>query len=644
MKSLGAGPVLLALAFLGACRTPAQKPAAPSGSGERLPERDGGPLPAAEPDDGLGWARGRVWYQIFPERFRNGDPSNDPTAAEVPEADGREWHLSPWTGDWYELQPWELKRSTDFYHAGVVFARRYGGDIAGMLEKLDYLKDLGVDVIYLNPVFAAPSLHKYDSSSLHHVDPNFGPDPAGDRKLLAEWLETEAPATWIWTKADVMFLRLIHEAHRRGIKVVIDGVFNHTGRSFFAFQDVLKNGRKSRYAGWYAVTRWGEKPGEEFDYKAWWGIKSLPVFARDAQGLAPGPKKYVSDITRRWLAPHGNPANGVDGFRLDVIEEIPAPFWKEWHSLVKASKPEAVTVAEIWGDAAPWVKDGRVDSTMNYQFAQAAARFFIDRRTAISGRAFAARLRRLLASYAPQKAQILLNLVDSHDTDRVASMILNPDRDYNRKAGPRDNPGYDVGGPGAAARRIQMQIAAFQIVFAGAPMVYYGDEAGMWGAQDPDDRKPMVWPDLDFAPEQRRPFGPDRPAAPVRFDRELWAFYRGLLRLRHENPALLSGDLRFLDGAVSRDLVGFARRQGGQEALALFNRSDRPRTVDLPAKTLSHARYRDALGGGPGAVVPGGQPFSAPGRGGGTYTVAKGRLSIAVPPRWFVILLCEPGT
>ncbi|MDD5629098.1 MAG: glycoside hydrolase family 13 protein [Elusimicrobia bacterium] len=595
---------LCASLALAACAAPSPQTAAP---------------PADTADDGLAWARGKVWYQVFPERFRNGDPANDPAAADVPEAEGRRWRLSPWTGDWYELQPWEVKRSTDFYNMGVVFARRYGGDIQGILDKLDYLKDLGVDVIYLNPVFRAPSLHKYDSSSLHHVDLNFGPDPAGDRQLLAEAKETEDPETWIWTKADILFLRLVREAHDRDIRIVIDGVFNHTGRGFFAFKDLLRRGRKSRYADWYMVTKWGDKPGD-FEYKAWWDVKSLPILGRDGQGLRPGPKKYVFDITRRWLAPNGKAKDGVDGFRLDVIEEVPAPFWKEWREHVRSIKPQAVTVGEIWGDASGWVKDGRIDSTMNYQFAQALVGFFIDRKAAVSGAAFAARLKALLDSYAPPKAQLLLNLMDSHDTDRLASMILNPDRTYGQRHSPRTNPDYDVAKPGAEALQVQRQIAAFQMTFLGSPMVYYGDEAGMWGATDPDDRKPMLWPELVYAPESRHPLGRPRPADPMRFDTALWGFYRNLMRVRRESPALSAGDLRFLSAAVSRDLVGFSRRTGDFEALALFNRGDKARPLSLP---VAHAAWRDAVANK-------------------DLAAAKGRLRVEVPARGFLILLSQP--
>jgi glycosidase len=174
------------------------------------------------------WAKDAIWYQIFPERFRNGDRSNDPTPADLEMSPGREWKVSPWTSDWYKLQPWEEKFSSRFY--GNVFERRYGGDIQGVIDKLDYLSDLGITAIYFNPVFDAISLHKYDASTYHHIDHTFGPDPHGDQELIKG--ETEDPGTWKWTSADSLFLRLIKEAHRRGIKVIIDGVFNHSGTRF----------------------------------------------------------------------------------------------------------------------------------------------------------------------------------------------------------------------------------------------------------------------------------------------------------------------------------------------------------------------------------------------------------------------------
>ncbi len=546
----------------------------------------------------LEWARGIVWYQIFPERFHNGLRANDPTPAEVPEADLEPgWQVHPWTSDWYEMQPWELKRSRNFYD--VVFTRRYGGDLIGVIQKLPYLKELGVDAIYFNPIFEAPSLHKYDGASFHHVDDNFGPDPAGDKARLAAANETEDPATWIWTAADSTFLELIQKAHELGIKIVIDGVFNHSGREFFAFKDIIQNGPKSRYRDWYTILRWDnpETPQDELDYKAWWGFKSLPEFAEDANGLKPGPREYIFHITRRWMDPNGDgdPSDGVDGWRLDVAEEVAAPFWREWYRLVKSINPEAITVAEIWHDASEWIHDRRMDATMNYLFARATVKFFINRTRRISGVEFGQELQSIVERYG-EAAHILWNLIDSHDTDRLASMIINPDRDYDRQAGPRDNPNYDVRKPREHERAIQKQIVVLQMTFVGAPMIYYGDEAGMWGADDPDDRKPMVWPEMQFEAERHHPLpGHTRPVDPNGFDHQLFQFYQKMIALRHRLPALQNGSFQLIPEACTETTLGFKRVLGQQEVVVLFNASDQPVTLQIPGVRLGATEYRDAL-------------------------------------------------
>ncbi|NOX37611.1 MAG: alpha-amylase [Calditrichaeota bacterium] len=571
----------------------------------------------------LKWAEGRIWYQIFPERFRNGDPSNDPTAEEVPEADLEPgWQIHPWTSDWYLMQPWELKRSSYFYD--VVFTRRYGGDLIGVIEKLDYLKSLGVEGIYFNPIFEAPSLHKYDAASYHHIDDNFGPDPAGDKARIAAANETEDPSTWIWTKADSTFLKLIKEAHKRGIKVVIDGVFNHSGTQFFAFQDIVKNGKNSRYLDWYDILSWDDPntPENEFDYKAWWGVKSLPEFAEDENGLKEGPRKYIFAITRRWMDPNGdgNPEDGVDGWRLDVTEEVSPVFWREWYAYVKSINPSAITISEIWGDASEWVKDRRVDGTMNYLFAKAVVRFFIDKKLAISPDEFAARLQEILDKYG-RNAYLLWNLMDSHDTDRLASMIINPDREYDRMCDPRHNPDYDVRKPTEAERRVQKQIAAFQMTFVGAPMIYYGDEAGMWGADDPDDRKPMVWPEMTFDVEKSHPLGKPRPADENGFDEKLFRFYQKVIQIRKDNPVLRYGDYAVIPEATAGDGFGFKRWDEKSEVLALFNRAESELSVTIPQSRLQFQKYRDAMNG---------EAFSA-----------EEQLQVTIPAKGFRILVAN---
>src|SRR5438105_4781143 len=198
------------------------------------------------------WATEAIFYQIFPERFRDGDPNNEPTrdSLEQPVAAGPSWRISPWTGDWYARDEWEKELGSDFYRDGV-FERRYGGDLKGVLDKLDYLSDLGINAIYFNPLFYSRSLHKYDGNSYHHIDPFFGPDPKGDLAIIAG--ESSDPKTWEWTAADKLFLELLKRCHERGMHVIIDGVFNHTGRDFFAFKDIRQNQQHSRYKDWYVI-------------------------------------------------------------------------------------------------------------------------------------------------------------------------------------------------------------------------------------------------------------------------------------------------------------------------------------------------------------------------------------------------------
>jgi glycosidase len=541
------------------------------------------------------WAQDVVWYQIFPERFRNGDPKNDPTKESLESRFAAEWRVSPWTTDWYEMQPWERQRSSNFYD--IVFDRRYGGDMQGVLEKLDYLSELGVTAIYFNPVFDAASLHKYDASTYHHIDAHFGPNPEGDRFLMQQ--ETDDPATWRWTSADSLFLRLLHEAHARGIRIIIDGVFNHSGTRFWAFEDVRKNQQRSKYADWFDVVRWDDPttPENEFDYKGWWGYKGLPEFREDENGFVQPVWDYFFHITRRWMDPNGDgdPSDGVDGWRLDVANEVSEKFWREWRKHVKSINPDAYIVGEIWDDASRWLAGDMFDATMNYRFARAAVRFFIntDSSRLLPGE-FDRELAKIRASYAPEVNEILQNLYDSHDTDRLASMILNPNRDYDRRAGPRDNPDYNVARPGDREWRILRLMALFQMTYVGAPMVYYGTEAGMWGADDPDDRKPMVWPDLVYDAERSHPIpGKSRPVDTVAFDRSLFDYYKQLIRVRRENKALRQGDFMTLVVDDQARVYGFTRTLEENEVVVLLNNSDVQHTVRIPLK----GTFRDALNG-----------------------------------------------
>jgi len=255
------------------------------------------------------WAKRAVWYQIFPERFRNGDTTNDPELVDIlgswPHDSSSNYHVSDWTGDWYALQSWEKPEKGDFYYH--VQRRRYGGDLQGVIDKLDYLQDLGITAIYFNPLFESPSMHKYDGASYHHIDDNFGPDPAGDKKLIATEDPID-PATWQWTSADSLFLNLIEACHNRNIRVIIDGVFNHVGLNFWAFKDVVKNQENSRYKDWFIIKKWDDPgtPENEFDYEGWAGVKELPEIREDEHGILPEPRQYIFHAVKRWMDPNND--------------------------------------------------------------------------------------------------------------------------------------------------------------------------------------------------------------------------------------------------------------------------------------------------------------------------------------------------
>jgi glycosidase len=547
-----------------------------------------------------GWAKEAVWYQIFPERFRDGDPANNPgrSSLEWPYEPSEKWKLSRWTADWYARDEWETEQDRPgvsdpapaFYRAGVL-DRRYGGDLQGVVDKLDYLADLGINTLYFNPVFYARSLHKYDGNSFHHIDPYFGPDPKGDFEIMDR--ETSDPATWQWTSADKLFLELLKKAHARGMRVVIDGVFNHTGRDFFAFHDLRKNQEKSPYTGWYQVDTF-DAPAtarNEFDYRGWWGHKTLPVFAAtaDKSDMAPGPKEYIFNATKRWMDPNGdgNPEDGIDGWRLDVADERPAKFWADWNAHVLSINPNAYTTAEVWGDPRELLTHGKFSACMNYYgFALPVTGFLVDGNVSASG--FGKMLDERRNALPREMAYAMQNLMNSHDTDRLASMIVNgrdngkPEQiDFNNDNTPRSSKDYLIRKPDARERAIQRMVVLFQVTYVGAPMVYYGDEAGMWGGHDPDDRQPMVWADMVFDPQAIDPRGTPRKPDEVKFDEALHAFYKSAIALRRSNPVLADGDYAALGAFDDRKTFVFQRSSDKRALVVALNRSDAPQSVEV---------------------------------------------------------------
>lgn len=475
--------------------------------------RAGPPTPAEVPD----WAKGVVWYQVFPERCWNANPANDPFAWDrtvlawdapfhtvgIEEIEMR-WNrrvVEPrafatdpgrWAGGWGAL-------------GQVVFDRRYGGDLQGVVERLDHIGGLGVTGLYLCPVFDARSLHKYDATDHRHIDPTLG-DPGTPGSVDRTGEDPLDEATWGWEPGDRYLVDVLLPAARaRGMRVILDGVWNHVGRDHFAFRDVLERGRDSVYADWFKVEFDGE--GRVLRYDAWDRPNgALPEFRQTPAGdLAPGPKAHVFAVTRRWMDPNGDgdPSDGIDGWRLDVAAEVGRAFWRDWRALVRSINPDAVLIGEIWDDAALWFDGAAFDAQMNYPLAYAIADWLSIGRAGTDAGRFADRARAVL-SHAPEHELAQMTLIASHDTERGASLMHNDfARGFDTGATPwRAGSGYDAGPVGDVARGRLLTAFALLTVLPGSPMVYNGDEFAMPGADDPDNRRPIPW--ADFAGD-----GPD---------------------------------------------------------------------------------------------------------------------------------------
>lgn len=547
--------------------------------------------PTLQAQDYPEWAKYAIWYQIFPERFHNGDPSNDPQLKDIRYADPQEmpkhWQIHPWGADWYKLQDYEKANGEPELWKHLL-RRRYGGDLQGIIDKLDYLQDLGINAIYLNPIFQSPSLHKYDGESYHHVDPNFGPDPEGDRKLIATENPLD-PNTWVWTSADELALTLIEEVHRRGMRIIFDGVFNHMGYNSFAFKDVRERQEASPYKDWFTIKSWGDPDAENssFDYEGWWGVKSLPELREDEKGLVEGPRNYVFAATERWMNPKGQgPAYGIDGWRLDVAFCVKHAFWKDWRLHVKGLNPEAYITAELVSpveETLPYLSGDEFDAEMNYNWSFTCTEFFFNpKKHKRSPTEFEAELKRMREAFPPSVAYINQNLFGSHDVNRIGSHIVNRGGENFRNWGKYysfskadDNPEYDVRKPNVEELKLQKLFVAFQFTYLGAPMIYYGDEVGMWGANDPDCRKPMLWPELRyedevFLPNQSLRSKPDK----VEANLELRQYYQTWIAFRKAHPALADGAYIPVILDDTNNVFGFIRWNEKERLLVVINNSD----------------------------------------------------------------------
>ncbi|MBN2169767.1 MAG: hypothetical protein JW819_00435 [Candidatus Krumholzibacteriota bacterium] len=522
------------------------------------------------------WVKDGIFYQIFPERFRNGDPDNDPDFSEwyyagantLPpsgKTNGEYFHL---VEDWYDYggltrSPYRTDGRPDYFSF-------YGGDIPGVEQELDYLADLGVSIIYFNPITQGKSNHKYDATDYMTVDPHFA-SQAG-------------------------FLRFVKAAHAKGIRVVVEAVFNHCGDTHWAFVDTKKNGRRSEYWDWFEWKKWplpesGDYKAADY-YECWWGFGLHPnlnfdLSRTDSQESAVKDSaeaevnwplvNHLLEVTRFWLEDMD-----VDGFRMDVPNDCPFWFWKLFNERVKSIKPDAYLVGELWSYAPEWVGPEMFDAVMNYKYFKEPVTRWIGQ-----GQGNAAKFERDMApgrtAYPSQAVQVMMNLIDSHDTVRFVTTA-------------------------AGDRRRLLMAYALAMTYPGAPHIWYGDEIGMEGQKDPDCRRPFYW---NYAED------PDRVA--------LRESVKKLCRLRREHAALQRGGFRVV-AAAGQDYA-YLREGDGERLLTVIHNSDQAGAVVLDLGALGVAdgsRWRFLYGGSD----PTGRTRLAVE--GGALTVGLGSLAAAV--------------
>ncbi|MBQ4407889.1 MAG: glycoside hydrolase family 13 protein [Bacteroidales bacterium] len=534
------------------------------------------------------WAAEAVWYQIFPDRFCRYNTDNPITAQDIYGTapwdikPNKPWQLHPWTADWYERQPYERANRRPM-HSNFL-RRRFGGDIKGIISKLDYLADLGINALYFTPLQYSPSLHKYDGTNFLHIDPFFGSEPRKDIQTIDnEDFDDFDNATW--TTADREALTLIKEAHKRGMKVIFDGVFNHIGYNSKPFQDVLQNRQNSRYTDWFHID-WENSTPRKLCYEKFWGfVKEMPKLNYGSQDV----KRYVFSTLKRWLRPvvKGTEYEGIDGWRIDHAIGVPMTFWQSAHEFTKKLNKNSLFLAELIEPDTiikPYLDNGAFDCVMNYGFYFLACEFFTRDAKPMTAKEFDKQIWQQLKLYPLHANYLAMNLLGTHDTERIASLIVN--RALKKYGG--ENPianfftnthitdrGYTSRRPNDDERQLQRMMIAFEFSMIGSPMVYYGDELGMYGGNDPDCRKPMCWSEMHFEADAA--------------DMEMHNFYKRLIALRRNSKALMQGTMATDYASTKSRVWVISRRSGDERVIFAFNCDDEPanvRIMGLPGRVF----------------------------------------------------------
>ncbi len=508
------------------------------------------------------WAKGAVAYQIYIDRFRNGNPASDVLDHEYRYLDGpvrriRDWNTPPTSFDVRNF---------------------YGGDLAGVREKLDYLKDLGVEVLYLNPLFVSPSNHKYDTQDYDHIDPHLTGFVRDEGALLAEdaadnekadryRIRTTDPKNL--TAADQAFADFVSEAHDKGIRVILDGVFNHCGsfhrwfnkEGIYQKEDGYPRGAyEDAESPFRPFFSFGEEawPNNE-TYQAWWEMKTLPKLNYDSEGL----RKEILAIAKKWVSPPFN----CDGWRLDVAadlgnsEEENHAFWKDFREAVREANPDAFVFAEHYGDPSPWLSKGEWDSVMNFDAFMDPVSYYLTGMEKHSdcfredlyanGEAFFEAMEKGAEAFPEDALLCAVNQLDNHDHSRFLTRT-------NRKVGRVGELGSEAASEGILVPVLRCAVV-MQMTWPGAPTLYYGDEAGLVGFTDPDNRRTYPWGSEDA---------------------DLLSFYKAAIRLHKEHAVLRFGKIKklFADGAV----IGYLRSDGDSEIAVIVNAGKETGVISHP--------------------------------------------------------------
>ena len=512
------------------------------------------------------WAKGAVMYQIFVDRFYNGDPENDVEDREyiyigAPSEKVKDWSQPPSSMD---------------------VRRFYGGDLQGVLEKLDYLQDLGIEVIYFNPLFVSPSNHKYDIQDYDYIDPHYGKIVSDGGETLPEGVMDNSRATKYQQRtgnkanleaSNALFARLVAEMHRRGMKVILDGVFNHCGsfnkwmdreRLYEQQADYEKGAYVSADSPYRDFFHFLEKDDSAWPYNGhydgWWGHDTLPKLNYED---SPKLEQYIMDIGKKWVSPPYN----VDGWRLDVAADLGYSneynhlFWKRFRKEVKKANPNALILAEHYGDPQEWLQGDEWDSVMNYDAFMEPLTWFLtgmekhsdERREDLCGNAdnFVNTMNHFMASMMTPSLQVAMNELSNHDHSRFLTRT-------NHMVGRVDQLGTKAAEEGVNTA-VMREAVVVQMTWIGAPTVYYGDEAGLCGFTDPDNRRTYPW---------------------GKEDKELLEFHREMIRIHKSEALLRSGSLRML--YWEENILAYARFQGEEQMIIVLNNSADLKEVTIP--------------------------------------------------------------